>query len=98
MRYLSSQSASRKIILPIILVGVFVVAQLLANAHASTHLFHAADSSCIILSSAENHSPHGLIPLRLPAAKKYSLIKHAAVSSNPLPGTLEAYRTRAPPF
>ena len=81
-----------------LLVALFIVAQFFAATHASEHAFHAADNSCIVLSSAENNSPVVGMPVCRLQSGEFRLVQAGAYSAPYTSYPNRAFRTRAPPL
>ncbi|MEA1888709.1 MAG: hypothetical protein U9N50_02855 [Pseudomonadota bacterium] len=80
-----------------LLIGLFIIAQFAAGAHASEHMFHAADSSCIVMLSAENNSPTVGIATFRPSTDGFLLIVRSSYRAPLNNQTTRVYPTRAPP-
>ena len=99
MNFLFSRlSGNRKALLTSCLVCLFVVAQFSASAHASEHMFHHADSSCIVLSSAENNAFNGEMTVHIRPADRLLCINDSLNDGHNTPSLYPKYSSRAPPF
>jgi hypothetical protein len=81
-----------------LLIGLFIVAQFLASTHASEHVFHTADNSCIMLSSAENNSHDIGLPAFRPGTDGLLLIARSYNRAPLKHQSTRVYQTRAPPL
>jgi hypothetical protein len=87
----------RQALLVTLLIGLFIVAQLASSTHASEHAFHAADSSCVVLLSAENNSPTAGMPAFRPGTDGFLLTARSYYRAPLNNQTTRVYPTRAPP-
>ena len=88
----------RKHALLVCLITLLVLAsQILASAHASGHVFHDTEASCIMFTTADNLSAAGLAPLLVIRDYQFLLLQKLPPVKPALAIIPSSYLSRAPP-